>query len=196
MNNKAHIRKTIQQKRGSLLKEEVNLKSRKIANNVIFKIFKYIENLEEKNIALYLSANNEVDTTPIINYLLLEIKNNNIALPYIDLENNIMNFKKYFPNEELVENKKYQNILEPDPQNPEINPEIIFVPLVACDKKGNRIGMGGGFYDKKIADLKKNNQNITLIGLSYDFQIIDEIQPKKHDQTLDFIAYNENIIRC
>ena len=195
MSNKSTIRKKIKEKRNLLSKKEVHDKSLKIANNIINNFFSNIKNLQDKKIALYLSANNEVDTKPILDYL-LAIKNNNIALPRINPKNNLIEFKKYIPNQQLVNNEKYQNILEPNAKNPNIEPKIIFTPLVACDKNGNRIGMGGGFYDRKIAQIRKNSQNITIIGLAYDFQITAKIKPGEFDQYLDFIGLEDVLIKC
>ncbi len=107
-----------------------------------------------------------------------------------------MIFKQYKLGEELENNNKYKKILEPKSTNLTIDPEIVFTPLVACDKNGKRIGMGGGFYDKKIAQIKKKSQNITLIGLAYDFQILTNINSENFDQSLDFIVFEDGIIDC
>ena len=61
------------------------------------------------------------------------------------------------------------------------------VPLVAFDKNLNRIGYGGGFYDRYIKKRKKNNKIIT-IGLAYSFQKVREIPINKYDIKLDFIV--------
>lgn len=193
--DKSEVRKIIKDKRNLLSKKEVNLKSLMISNNLIKNLLINIEGLKDKKIALYHSANNEVDTLPIIEYLSKELRNDNIALPKINGKNSMV-FKKYTLGEELIENEQYKNLLEPKSENLEIDPQIIFIPLVACDKNGKRIGMGGGFYDRKIAKIKENDQNITLIGLAYDFQILENIKTKKHDQSLDFIASQNVIIKC
>ena len=126
----------------------------------------------------------------------MELKNNQIALPIANTKNHTLDFKQYILGENLVQNKEYKNIFEPNPQNNSIIPEIIFVPLVACDKNGNRIGMGRGFYDRTIAQIQRNNEKIITIGLSYDFQILDKIETDELDQSLDFIVCENNIIRC
>jgi 5-formyltetrahydrofolate cyclo-ligase len=193
--DKAEVRKTIKNKRNLLSKKEVNVRSLAISNYIIKNLLVNIDGLKDKKIALYHSSNNEVDPLPIIKYLSEELKNKNIALPKINGKHSMV-FKKYTPGEKLKENKEYKNLFEPASINSEIEPDIIFIPLVACDKNGKRIGMGGGFYDKKIAEIKKNDQNITLIGLAYDFQILDNIKAEKHDQSLDFIASQSIIIKC
>ena len=56
-----------------------------------------------------------------------------------------------------------------------IYPDILLVPIVAFDKNFNRIGYGGGFYDRYIQRIKKN-KNILTIGLAYSFQKVKKIQ--------------------
>ena len=71
-----------------------------------------------------------------------------------------------------------------------IVPNILLVPLVAFDKNCNRIGYGGGFYDRYIKKIKKIKKIIT-IGLAYSFQRINQIPADKYDVKLDFIVTNE-----
>ena len=66
-------------------------------------------------------------------------------------------------------------------------PDILLVPLVAYDKNFNRIGYGGGFYDRYIKKIKKNKKIIT-IGLAYSFQKVKKIPINEYDIKLDFIV--------
>ncbi len=79
-------------------------------------------------------------------------------------------------------------ILEPDvPPSHAIDLndlDIIFMPLVAFDTCGTRIGIGGGYYDRTLA----NNESASLIGVAYDFQKQDVIQPEPWDIQLDVIV--------
>ena len=68
-----------------------------------------------------------------------------------------------------------------------IYPDILLVPLVAYDKNFNRIGYGGGFYDRYIKKIKKIKKVVT-IGLAYSFQKVEKIPANKHDVKLDFIV--------
>ena len=68
-------------------------------------------------------------------------------------------------------------------------PNILLVPLVAFDKDRNRIGYGGGFYDRYIKKLKRKKKILT-IGLAYSFQKVKKIPVTKHDIRLDFIVTN------
>lgn len=60
--------------------------------------------------------------------------------------------------------------------------ELIIVPAVAMDRRGNRLGRGKGFYDRLLAQTRA-----TTIGVGYDFQLVAEIPTEPHDSPLDFI---------
>ena len=68
-----------------------------------------------------------------------------------------------------------------------VYPNILLVPLVAFDKSNNRIGYGGGFYDRYINKIKKNKKIIT-IGLAFSFQKVNNIPINEYDIKLDFIV--------
>ena len=79
----------------------------------------------------------------------------------------------------------------PEPTSNQIKyPDILLVPLVAYDKNFNRIGYGGGFYDRYIKKIKRIKKIIT-IGLAYSFQRINQIPADKYDVKLDFIVTNK-----
>ena len=90
---------------------------------------------------------------------------------------------------DIVRKKHIENrfhILEPEnKQENLIRPDLIdaiVVPLVAFDKRGNRMGMGGGFYDRM---LKKVSAECLLIGVAYDFQLIENVPTESWDMPLD-----------
>ena len=94
-----------------------------------------------------------------------------------------MDFYSWSTNNPLVINK--YGIPEPV-SNKIVYPDILLVPLVAFDKKLNRIGYGGGFYDRYLKRLKKIKKIIT-IGLAYSFQEVKKIPINDYDIKLDFI---------
>ena len=68
--------------------------------------------------------------------------------------------------------------------------ELIIVPAVAYDRKGNRLGRGKGFYDRRLQSAKA-----TTIGVGYGFQLVDEVPTEPHDQGVDMvITENATII--
>ena len=80
----------------------------------------------------------------------------------------------------------------PEPISKKIKyPNILLVPLVAYDNNFNRIGYGGGFYDRYLKKIKKRKKIIT-IGIAYSFQKIKKIPINKYDMKLDYIITEKN----
>ena len=75
--------------------------------------------------------------------------------------------------------------------------DLIIVPLVAFDGQGNRIGMGGGYYDRTLSFLKSRQQWIKpkLVGVGYDFQEVTSIDSESWDVPLFYIATNERFLK-
>ena len=174
----------------SILRKKI-LKIRKIknANNIkidsrkIIQLF-HKEKIFKKNIAGYYPVNYEVDDLDILKKL--EKKNFNLSLPVI-MNGYDMNFYKWSFND-LLEINKYGI---PEPQNKTmVYPDIILVPLVAFDENLNRLGYGGGYYDRLIAKLEKK-KNIIKIGLALSCQQINRVPTNKYDKKLDYILTNE-----
>ncbi len=89
-------------------------------------------------------------------------------------------------------NKGAFGILEPAPNAPIINPldvDLILVPAVAGDKRGYRLGYGGGFYDRMFATFEW--QNIPTIGIIFDFAYVKELPIEIWDRTLGAICTEE-----
>ena len=75
-----------------------------------------------------------------------------------------------------------------------VYPDILLIPLVAFDKNLNRLGYGGGYYDRLIEKLSKK-KNIIKIGLAFSVQEIDKVPTNMYDQKLDYIITNKNTIK-
>ena len=170
--NKSEIRKKI------LRIRKKNSKSLKIDFENILEILKNRSNC--KIIGGYYPYNYEVDTIEILNKL--EKKNFNISLPKIK-ENSQMNFFSWSKNDPLTINK--QGIPEPTSKKI-IYPDILLVPIVAYDKHFNRIGYGGGFYDRYIKKIKKM-KDVYTIGLAYPFQKVKKVPMNKNDIRLNYV---------
>ena len=173
--NKSDIRKKLLKIRK--LKKSENLY---IKFNSILKILSK-ERIKGKIIGGYYPYNNEVDVIRILKKL--EEKKFNISLPKIK-KNFQMNFF-YWSTKDPLSINKYGI---PEPISDKITyPNILLIPLVAFDEDHNRIGYGGGFYDRYIKKIKKNKKIIT-IGLAYSFQKVKKIPITNHDIKLDFIV--------
>ena len=171
---KSEIRKKILK-----IRKLTNLKNFKIDFKIILKVLEK-KKIKGKILGGYYPYNYEIDISSILKKF--EKKNYLITLPKIK-KNFEMDFFKWSTKDPLTVNK--YGIPEPI-SNKIIYPDILFVPMVAFDKNLNRIGYGGGFYDRYIKKIKKN-KNIITIGLAYSFQKVREIKTNKHDMKLDFI---------
>lgn len=77
-------------------------------------------------------------------------------------------------------------IPSPPPSAPELHPDLIICPLLAFDRRGGRLGQGGGHYDRTIANLRAM-KSVFVLGLAYAGQQVDELPIEPHDQRLDAI---------
>ena len=102
-----------------------------------------------------------------------------------------MNFYNWKFSDPLKINK--YGIPEPEPKNL-VYPDVLLIPLVAFDKNLNRLGYGGGYYDRLIKKLSKK-KNTIKIGLAFSIQEIDKVPINVYDQKLDYILTNKNIIK-
>ena len=72
-------------------------------------------------------------------------------------------------------------------------PDILLIPLLSFDKKLNRVGYGGGFYDRYIQRIKRKKKPL-LVGLAYSFQEVKSIPFNRYDKKLDFVVTEKKII--
>ena len=76
--------------------------------------------------------------------------------------------------------------------------DLVFVPLLAFDRRGNRLGHGGGYYDRSFAflnDQVRPTQPL-LVGIAYAFQELPEVSEEDWDVPLDFVATENALIDC
>ena len=100
-----------------------------------------------------------------------------------------MDFFSWNPKDPLIINE----LGIPEPITNKIEyPDILLVPMVAFDEKLNRLGYGGGFYDRYISKLKIRKK-ILLVGLAFSFQKIKKLPTNKHDMKLDYILTEKSL---
>ena len=169
------------------IRQVANNKNIKINFNKIINLLKK-EKIIKKNIGGYYPINFEVDDLHILEEF--EKRKFNISLPIVK-KNYDMNFYKWSFNKPLKINK--YGIPEPD-SNILIYPDVLLIPLVAFDEKLNRLGYGGGYYDRLIEKLTKKKK-ILKIGLALSVQKINKVPINKYDQKLDYIVTNNGIVK-
>ena len=176
--NKPEIRKKILN-----IRKYKNERNSNIEFKSVFKILKR-QKIKGKTLGGYYPYNYEFDAMDVLEKF--EKNKYLITLPRIK-KNGQMDFYCWSSKEPLSINK--YGI--PEPTSNQIKyPDILLVPLVAFDKSFNRIGYGGGFYDRYIKRIKKN-KNILTIGLAYSFQKIKKVPVNNYDIKLDFVITNK-----
>jgi len=155
---------------------------------VKFISFLKVNKLNFKSIGGYYPSNYEIDDLDILD--LLEKKNFKLFLPIVK-KNNQMNFYSWSRTDPLKINK----FGIPEPVSTKVfYPDILLVPLVAYDSSLNRLGYGGGYYDRYIKKIEKIKK-VTKIGLAFSFQKISSIPINQHDKRLDFIVTEKEILK-
>tara|TARA_B110001452_G_scaffold108137_1_gene89675 strand:- start:20 stop:565 length:546 start_codon:yes stop_codon:yes gene_type:complete len=169
------------------IREKNNKENIKIDFDQIIKILNK-EEIKKRIVGGYYPVNFEVDDLELLKKF--EKNKFSISLPVIK-KNFQMDFYKWSFSDPLKINK--YGIPEPETQN-KVYPDIILVPLVAFDKNLNRLGYGGGYYDRLIAKLSKKKK-IMKIGLALSVQKIDKVPINIYDQKLDYIVTNKYIVK-
>ena len=169
------------------IREKNNKKNKHISFNQIIKILKK-EKITKKIIGGYYPVNFEIDDLTLLRKF--EKNRFDISLPVIE-KNFQMDFYKWSFSDLLKINK--YGIPEPESKNI-VYPDILLIPLVAFDKNLNRLGYGGGYYDRLIERLSKKKK-IIKIGLAFSIQKVDKVPINVYDKKLDYVVTNKYIVK-
>ncbi|GAA0071466.1 5-formyltetrahydrofolate cyclo-ligase [Clostridium sardiniense] len=157
-------------------------------NNIIEKLMMNETYKSARGIFIYIGFGSEINTKIIIREALNSGKE--VYVPKVIKKDMIL--IKIDSLENLVTSS--YGILEPigDKSDLDVNKlELIVMPGVAFDKSGNRLGYGGGYYDKF---LEQNKIECKKIALSYDFQVLEKLEVEEHDIKVDLIITENQVI--
>jgi 5-formyltetrahydrofolate cyclo-ligase len=115
-----------------------------------------------------------------------------LAFPRVEAKGAPLVFHHWKPGRELT--RGTFGIAEPSAAWPIAHPHILLVPLLAFDRRGHRLGYGGGYYDRTLEALRAH-ESIRAIGVAYAGQEVDSIPDENHDRLLDMVATEEGV-RC
>jgi len=147
-----------------------------------------------KYVSLYYPMHNEISPFGFIKYF--NLNNFKLTLPFVRAQSRSLLFKKW----DLKDNLKRGKLgnLEPFYNASDFLPQLIIVPMLMFDKNLNRLGYGGGYYDKSINELKKHftreKKDFVTIGLAYSIQETKSIPHEAHDEQLDFIITEKKLL--
>lgn len=154
-------------------------------------------------IMMYVSFRSEVETKSYLQDIITIGKE--LIVPLVDSANRLLELYEIRNVSELVPG--YKGIPEPgikDNRRVELNDiDLIIIPGAGFDEKGNRIGYGGGYYDRLLSGIRKRNllpddphPSPMLIALAFEEQIVKEIPSEPHDIKMDMIITDRRVIRC
>ncbi len=155
-------------------------------------LFDLEEFIKAKCVLMYVSFRTEVDTFEQLEGILNLGKQ--LVVPLVDSKQKTLTLYEIKKTSELEPG--YMDILEPkvsEVRKVKLNDiDIIVIPGTGFDTKGNRLGYGGGYYDRLLADA---DNHIPTIALAFEEQIVDEIPAEPHDIKMDIIVTDERVIK-
>ena len=139
----------------------------------------------------FLAIGEEIDPSPLMRRLIGE--GYRLCLPVMEGKGKPLVFRAWSPGEPLAETM--WGIREPLPEAPALDPDIVLGPLLAFDAAGYRLGYGGGFYDRSIAEIRAQKPVLT-IGLAYDELEVDAVPHTDYDERLDWVLTPSGPRKC
>lgn len=113
------------------------------------------------------------------------------ALPVVMAKGAPLTFRAWAPGEPT--GRGIWDIHVPLETAPELQPDVLLVPMLAFDRRGYRLGYGGGFYDRTLAELRKLKP-VVAIGVAYAGQEMDEVPVAPYDEPLDWVLTERGVI--
>lgn len=144
-----------------------------------------------KTVSVFLPIQDEPDTLPLI--AALSARGFRTALPVTRARQAPLQFRRWRPGEPTLPGA--MNIGEPLESAEIVDPDLLFVPLACFDRRGHRIGFGAGHYDRTLEALRAAGP-VTAVGVAYSAAQVAEIPHEPHDQRLDFVLTERELIDC
>lgn len=147
---------------------------------------------ETSVVAGYWPVGSEFDVRP----LLAAIAERGIvcALPVVEETNAPLRFRAWHPADATCDGTF--GVQEPLPDRPYLTPTVLIVPLLAFDDDGYRLGYGGGYYDRTLAELRKGRKAVLAVGVGFAGQRMHPLPRDPHDQRLDWLITEQGARKC
>jgi 5-formyltetrahydrofolate cyclo-ligase len=114
------------------------------------------------------------------------------ALPIVVAKGEPLVFRTWTPQTPME--RSGLGILAPAATVPEVDPDVLLVPLLAFDRAGYRLGYGAGFYDRTLERLRRSKR-VTAIGIGFAGQEVDSVPRDQYDQPLDWLVTENFVLR-
>jgi 5-formyltetrahydrofolate cyclo-ligase len=189
-NNRSSIRQFMRNQRNQLTDQQQLVAAKRLSQNILSQPWYQ----RVQNIGIYLANDGEVD--PIVLATKALFRGKSCFLPSL---HPLKKGQLWFGDYQGPSIKNKFGIPEPDHNRNNMHTakqmDVVFMPLVAFDKNGGRLGMGGGFYDRTFEFLKTTqNQKPKLIGLAHHFQEVTSLPIESWDIPLSAIITDQGII--
>ncbi|GKW03220.1 5-formyltetrahydrofolate cyclo-ligase [Pectobacterium carotovorum subsp. carotovorum] len=176
--SRQQIRQAVRQQRRLLTPEQQS----RFAQQASERIMAHPKIIQAESVAVFLSFDGELDTHPLIQQMWLQGKR--VYLPVLHpFRTGYLLFLRYAPDTKLVRNRL--KIMEPCLDIRHVLPlpqlDVLLTPLVAFDHQGQRLGMGGGFYDRTLQYRNQMSRGPYPIGLAHDCQQVDALPMESWD---------------
>ncbi|MBU3595600.1 5-formyltetrahydrofolate cyclo-ligase [Polynucleobacter sp. 86C-FISCH] len=157
-----------------------------------------------QSIALYWPIQDEIDLRSALVAWAKKAPNRTLSLPFARPDKHL-DFYEWRQGDQLIQSK--HGVPEPNPENParpQLTPDCILIPCVgwSCSVVNGkthywRLGYGGGYFDRTLAQLRKNNPNLICMGIGFNWQKLDDSQwaAQTHDEPLDMLLTESGLLR-
>jgi len=142
-------------------------------------------------VSAFFPYQSEIDTRPLLGRLAGE--GWTTSLPIVLALGHPLEFRRWAPGEPTIAGK--WDIPRPPEDAQLVEPDVLLVPLLSFDRRGYRLGYGGGFYDRTLERLRLHKP-VVAIGVAYSIQEVDSVLHDHHDQLLNYVMTEKELIRC
>ncbi|EJF88484.1 5-formyltetrahydrofolate cyclo-ligase [Bartonella vinsonii subsp. arupensis OK-94-513] len=188
--DRAQLRKIGLSKRDALTAQTRAVFSQRACTHVIQHFEAKGEDFSRIVLAGYWPIKSEIDPRPLFDAI--TFRGGHLALPVV-LDSTTMVFRAFSQSTQL-EPMRF-GTFGPSADNAVVIPNIILVPLSAFDKHCHRLGYGGGYYDRAVETLEKQENKVTLLGMGFSCQEVESIPHAKHDLVVQGIFTEKGFLK-
>ena len=143
-------------------------------------------------VSAYWPMRDELDTRKLL--VSLHTEGIRCALPVMQNKDKPLIFRQWQP-DDILEEASF-GVAEPTVDRPVLIPEIMVIPLLAVDREGNRLGYGGGYYDRTLLQRRQGREGpVVAVGVAYEAQIVPVVPHDESDARLDWLVTEQSFTR-
>lgn len=181
--SKAQLRTELRAKRRDLSAEEVLDASAAVVQHLL----RVPEVVAAGTVGTYLASRGEVDLRAFI----ADRHDAGVQITLPKTDGDRLTFVAHRPDDLLIPGRFGIDQPAGNEVVPFADHDVVVVPLVAFDTAANRLGQGGGFYDREIQSAASRP---LLIGVAYQFQLVDRLPVEPHDESLDLVVTQDGVV--